>query len=624
MTTRPSQDDFGERPAKRRFSVDIPDTFSHFTTPQSTPALDAYDEDPFKDFTDDSYGMITEGETSDDGQKDQSRKRPSIDEGDLPKSDTYNGNMANGSAPPKKRSRATPEQLAILEETFLTNTSPNAKLREILATKVNMTERSIQIWFQNRRAKVKLMQKRAAQQAAQEQAMRTQTYLAAAYGMRPPFYPTFSMPYGAYGQMPPKMPPIGRSNSVDFALGMGMGVGMNMGMGMGMGVPNGVPPPGMVSVNGGKAMSLQNGSPAPPPPSNNLERVTMPFTAESLAIGTWRRVPITTNDLICTFNTMERVMRWQIVEGTSKFKMEFPFASIAAISFDQLDAFTGQVTIDLNQCPMFFMEMSINGGSVWTQCRDFTENTQATCVLRHVIKGQLQALRGELLLICQSDVHVHRATQMNAPAGGGPMGNMGNMGTGIVPLSAAAASSAAASMPQFARRHSTPNLIANNQRKRQNSFHEPLRRRPTVVTSMNTPSGLTRMNGSPILDSASLSGSPRMSTTSGDMITPPVTPPPSLATLSRRHSLLSSPAHSEDSLNINTNPQQAVFQTPSPPELLSDLSYISISGGHDGDPTSSQQSFSYTGPFVESFMDTLTGEMNGVNNGGAGGNMVTV
>jgi len=71
----------------------------------------------------------------------------------------------NSQPPPstnnKKRTRATPEQLAILEDTFKTNTSPNSKVREALAEKVNMSERSIQIWFQNRRAKMKAMQKRA-------------------------------------------------------------------------------------------------------------------------------------------------------------------------------------------------------------------------------------------------------------------------------------------------------------------------------------------------------------------------------------------------------------------------------------------------------------------------------
>ncbi|CAJ0746930.1 5888_t:CDS:1, partial [Entrophospora sp. SA101] len=57
--------------------------------------------------------------------------------------------------------RATPEQLTILEDTFKTNTSPNSKVREALAEKVSMSERSIQIWFQNRRAKMKAVQKRA-------------------------------------------------------------------------------------------------------------------------------------------------------------------------------------------------------------------------------------------------------------------------------------------------------------------------------------------------------------------------------------------------------------------------------------------------------------------------------
>ncbi|RGB35062.1 homeobox domain-containing protein, partial [Rhizophagus diaphanus] len=55
----------------------------------------------------------------------------------------------------KKRIRTTPEQVALLEDTFKTNPSPNSKIREALAEKLNMSERTIQIWFQNRRAKKK-------------------------------------------------------------------------------------------------------------------------------------------------------------------------------------------------------------------------------------------------------------------------------------------------------------------------------------------------------------------------------------------------------------------------------------------------------------------------------------
>src|SRR5271154_5980346 len=50
----------------------------------------------------------------------------------------------------KKRQRATPEQLLVLEEAFAMNSSPTAKIREMIAERIRMTERSVQIWFQNR------------------------------------------------------------------------------------------------------------------------------------------------------------------------------------------------------------------------------------------------------------------------------------------------------------------------------------------------------------------------------------------------------------------------------------------------------------------------------------------
>jgi Homeodomain len=62
----------------------------------------------------------------------------------------------------KKRQRATPDQLIVLEEAFIVNPSPNAKMREMIADRIRMTERSVQIWFQNRRAKVKQMQRKEA------------------------------------------------------------------------------------------------------------------------------------------------------------------------------------------------------------------------------------------------------------------------------------------------------------------------------------------------------------------------------------------------------------------------------------------------------------------------------
>jgi hypothetical protein len=50
----------------------------------------------------------------------------------------------------QKRQRATQDQLVTLEVEFNKNPTPSAIVRERIANDINMTERSVQIWFQNR------------------------------------------------------------------------------------------------------------------------------------------------------------------------------------------------------------------------------------------------------------------------------------------------------------------------------------------------------------------------------------------------------------------------------------------------------------------------------------------
>jgi len=50
----------------------------------------------------------------------------------------------------QKRQRATQDQLVTLEHEFAKNATPTAATRERIAQEINMTERSVQIWFQNR------------------------------------------------------------------------------------------------------------------------------------------------------------------------------------------------------------------------------------------------------------------------------------------------------------------------------------------------------------------------------------------------------------------------------------------------------------------------------------------
>ncbi|KAI5282095.1 hypothetical protein KEM54_002985, partial [Ascosphaera aggregata] len=59
-----------------------------------------------------------------------------------------------------RRQRATQDQLVTLEMEFNKNPTPTAAVRERIAEEINMTERSVQIWFQNRRAKIKMIAKK--------------------------------------------------------------------------------------------------------------------------------------------------------------------------------------------------------------------------------------------------------------------------------------------------------------------------------------------------------------------------------------------------------------------------------------------------------------------------------
>ncbi|PLW18576.1 hypothetical protein PCANC_09224 [Puccinia coronata f. sp. avenae] len=65
----------------------------------------------------------------------------------------------------KHRRRTTPAQLNILETQFQLNSKPDVALRKQLSDRLDMTPREVQVWFQNRRAKTKKLEKRAEQES---------------------------------------------------------------------------------------------------------------------------------------------------------------------------------------------------------------------------------------------------------------------------------------------------------------------------------------------------------------------------------------------------------------------------------------------------------------------------
>ncbi|OUM58739.1 hypothetical protein PIROE2DRAFT_21333 [Piromyces sp. E2] len=311
----------------------------------------------------------------------------------------------------RKRSRATPEQLAILEATFEKNTSPNSKLREVLAEKVHMSERSIQIWFQNRRAKVKNTQKRHQQAAFQDQLFKSQFYLQYPGGMYGG-YPPYGQPMYQPG-MPPKI--INRSKSIDANM---YGQSLNpvpegsianpMGR-LGFGQPQGLGLP--ITEYGAQIVK-----PETPTLTPSIEKNYYNFSNKALVIGTWRRIfiPGDNDSLRCCFSIVDKKIRWIIKEQNIRFKVEFPFSSIGQIVLEPFNnVSTGKLSINLIKLPTFWMEGPTN--SVWNMSGDFTENQQASKVFKHVIEGDYNHLKVEVSSIIRSSIDLQQLCRIVTP-----------------------------------------------------------------------------------------------------------------------------------------------------------------------------------------------------------------
>ncbi|ORX44887.1 hypothetical protein BCR36DRAFT_585991 [Piromyces finnis] len=313
----------------------------------------------------------------------------------------------------RKRSRATPEQLAILEATFEKNTSPNSKLREVLAEKVHMSERSIQIWFQNRRAKVKNTQKRNQQAAFQDQLFKSQFYLQYPGGGMYGGYQPYSQPIYQPG-MPGKI--INRSKSIDATNMYGQSLNTVPEGSIANPIMGGI---GYATAGQTHTHTVQEIAPAPTL-TPSVEKNYYNFTNKALVIGTWRRIfiPGENDSLRCCFSIVDKKIRWIIKEQNIRFKVEFPFSSIGQIVLEPYNntVSTGKLSINLIKSPTFWMETNGPTNPVWSMSGDFTENQQASKVYKHVIEGDYTHLKVEVSSIIRSSIDLQQLCRIVSPS----------------------------------------------------------------------------------------------------------------------------------------------------------------------------------------------------------------
>lgn len=250
---------------------------------------------------------------------------------------------------------------------FNNNPTPTATVRERIAEEINMTERSVQIWFQNRRAKIKLLAKKSLETGEDidsiPESMRA--YLA---------MQAMESGKGIGGSY------LGRTGLLPFGHG-------NMMLG---------------GDQGGQGKVLIHH-----------------LTCRSLSIGKWTRVGQNTMDLIIFYSPDKCTMTYYINNEQAGYKIEYPFSSIKNIFLENGEGDPtklGGIVIELNRPPNFFMDSSPTTNGFF-QCGDFTEDLQATQCLVHHLGGNPKVLSGQLakLVSLESFMNRHNPHPYNDP-----------------------------------------------------------------------------------------------------------------------------------------------------------------------------------------------------------------
>lgn len=256
----------------------------------------------------------------------------------------------------QKRQRATQDQLNTLEMEFNKNPTPTANVRERIAEEINMTERSVQIWFQNRRAKIKLLAKKSLET----------------------------------GEDIDSIPESMRAYLAMQAMESGKGLG---GPYMGR---TGLMPYGSMMLGGEQG--------------GQGKVLIHHLTCRSLSIGKWTRVGQNTMDLIIFYSPEKCTMTYYINNDQAGYKIEYNFNAIKNIYLENPEGDAtklGGIVIELNRPPNFFMDSSPNSNGFF-QCGDFTEDQQATHCLVHHLGGNPKVLSGQLAKLASLESFTNR------------------------------------------------------------------------------------------------------------------------------------------------------------------------------------------------------------------------
>lgn len=250
----------------------------------------------------------------------------------------------------KKRQRATPQQLQVLLDEFTINNTPNSQRREEIGQMIDMTERSVQIWFQNKRAKSKRVTNR----------------------ININFHNGFSQRFSEATSMvsstavSPNRELLAKETSI----------------------------PSLKSNDYNKSILTAS-----------LSKDFILLSCLSINIGSWRenyKSDSGFKKFQVLFSFDDATINYILFNNTEDFLMKVPMEHIEMVTYMDLNWSTNiaDLQIESTKCPLFYIK-SFSTADRWLPCQDFTEKSQASSTFFHHLTGPASLLKPQLLRIKQ-------------------------------------------------------------------------------------------------------------------------------------------------------------------------------------------------------------------------------
>ncbi|KAG2218463.1 hypothetical protein INT45_003007 [Circinella minor] len=351
---------------------------------------------------------------------------------------------ASPSAPTRKRTHLKPSQLTILQNSFTVNPLPDASVRSQLAHDLNVSERTIQIWFQNRRAKARKLEALSnslntvvtttgnvnnyphnihfphhtnntahplvamgfQQQQQQQDSILLPRWMEQAtrsHHHPPRYQPTFRtmMTPERFEELKQQPTQTRRNNGRPRSSSKPEKVVIiedeeEEEEKKGIQEPSNIE---MRSMSEGIPLKHSSSTTSAEPQPSYQQNIVPLLNIHTLRIGSWSRFAFqeanennndTLCDLKCFIDPINKQMTWQVLAEGHLFRIQVPMESITQIRLVQ----EGQLEIELDPQHCFF---GMFHHQKWIRCGDFSQDKQASHEKVHVLKGNHDAVQQVLL-----------------------------------------------------------------------------------------------------------------------------------------------------------------------------------------------------------------------------------